>query len=97
MQEPFCSVPLVWIIQEDILANRLLQYEEMGWKHLVSHWKTTFSRANVIVFPDFTLPVNLISYAYTYMSYYHASFPTGVVLEILFLFSILFFLVSDVI
>lgn len=57
MQEPFCSVPLVWIIQEDILANRLLQYEEMGWKHLVSHWKTTFSRANVIVFPDFTLPM----------------------------------------
>lgn len=57
MQEPFCSVPLVWIIQEDILANRLPQYEEMGWKHLVSHWKTTFSRANVIVFPDFTLPM----------------------------------------
>ncbi|KAE7997107.1 hypothetical protein FH972_001769 [Carpinus fangiana] len=57
MQEPFCSVPLVWIIHEDTLANRLPAYEEMGWKHLVSHWKTAFSRANVIVFPDFTLPM----------------------------------------
>lgn len=61
MQEPFCSVPLVWIIHEDTLANRLPAYEEMGWKHLVSHWKTAFSRASVVVFPDFTLPVNLPS------------------------------------
>ncbi|KAG2723391.1 hypothetical protein I3760_02G169000 [Carya illinoinensis] len=57
MQEPFCSVPLVWIIQEDTLANRLPAYEEMDWKHLVSHWKTAFSRASVVVFPDFTLPM----------------------------------------
>lgn len=57
MQEPFCSVPVVWIIHEDSLANRLPAYEELGWKHLLSHWKTTFSRANVIVFPDFTLPM----------------------------------------
>ncbi|XP_059458280.1 uncharacterized protein LOC132187862 [Corylus avellana] len=57
MQEPFCSVPLVWIIHEDTLANRLPAYEEMGWKHLVSHWKTAFSRASVVVFPDFTLPM----------------------------------------
>lgn len=59
MQEPFCSVPLIWIIQEDTLAKRLPLYTEMGWKHLVSHWKSVFSRANVVVFPDFTLPVNL--------------------------------------
>ncbi|XP_042951444.1 uncharacterized protein LOC122287658 isoform X2 [Carya illinoinensis] len=57
MQEPFCSVPLVWIIQEDTLANRLSAYEEMGWKYLVSHWKTAFSRASVVVFPEFTLPL----------------------------------------
>ncbi|KAF5467003.1 hypothetical protein F2P56_016877 [Juglans regia] len=57
MQEPFCSVPLVWIIQEDTLANRLSAYEEMGWKYLVSHWKTAFSRASVVVFPEFTLPM----------------------------------------
>lgn len=61
MQEPFCSVPLIWIIQEDTLSNRLPVYEEMGLKHLVSHWKSAFSRANVVVFPDFTLPVDLSS------------------------------------
>lgn len=59
MQEPFCSVPLIWIIQEDTLANRLQLYGEMGLKHLVSHWKRAFKRANVVVFPDFTLPVGL--------------------------------------
>ncbi|RXI06580.1 hypothetical protein DVH24_025716 [Malus domestica] len=55
--EPFCSVPLIWIIQEDTLANRLPVYEEMGLKDLISHWKSAFSRANVVVFPDFTLPM----------------------------------------
>ncbi|CAL5363416.1 unnamed protein product [Camellia sinensis] len=57
MQEPFCSVPLIWIIQEDTLANRLPVYEDMGWEHLISHWKKVFSRADVIVFPDFSLPM----------------------------------------
>ena len=62
MQEPFCSVPLIWIIQEDTLANRLSMYEEMGWMHLISHWRSAFSRANVIVFPDYSLPVDLLSF-----------------------------------
>ncbi|KAJ7974974.1 Glycosyl transferase, family 1 [Quillaja saponaria] len=57
MQEPFCSVPLIWVIQEDSLANRFQAYEELGWKRLVSHWRSAFSRANVVVFPDFTLPM----------------------------------------
>ncbi|KAK6228328.1 hypothetical protein SCA6_000668 [Theobroma cacao] len=57
MQEPFDTVPLIWIIQEDTLATRLPVYEEMGLEHLVSHWKSAFTRANVIVFPDFTLPM----------------------------------------
>ena len=59
MQEPFCSVPLIWIIQEDTLANRLPIYKEMGWMHLISYWRSAFSRANIIVFPDFSLPVDL--------------------------------------
>lgn len=62
MQEPFCSVPLIWIIQEDSLSSRLPVYEQMGWEHLVSHWRSTFSRASVVVFPDFTYPVKLILY-----------------------------------
>ncbi|KAH7537030.1 hypothetical protein FEM48_Zijuj03G0049100 [Ziziphus jujuba var. spinosa] len=57
MQEPFSSIPLIWIIQEDTLAKRLPVYEEMGWKHLISHWKNALGRANLIVFPDFTLPM----------------------------------------
>lgn len=57
MQEPFCSVPLIWIIQDAILANRLSAYEDMGWEHLISYWKNAFSRADVVVFPDFSLPM----------------------------------------
>ncbi|XP_057463427.1 uncharacterized protein LOC130753402 [Actinidia eriantha] len=57
MQEPFCSVPLVWIIQEDTLANRLPEYEDMGWEHLISYWRNVFSRADVILFADFSLPM----------------------------------------
>ncbi|KAK3015816.1 hypothetical protein RJ639_007556 [Escallonia herrerae] len=57
MQEPFCSVPLIWIIQEDTLANRLPIYLDNGWDHLISHWRDVFSRADVVVFPDFSLPM----------------------------------------
>ncbi|KAA8539217.1 hypothetical protein F0562_025909 [Nyssa sinensis] len=57
MQEPFCLVPLIWIIHDDTLANRLPTYETMGWDPLVSYWKNAFSRADVVVFPDFSLPM----------------------------------------
>ncbi|XP_017252803.2 uncharacterized protein LOC108223192 isoform X2 [Daucus carota subsp. sativus] len=57
MQEPFCSVPLVWIVQDATLANRLSVYEEKGWDHLISYWKNAFSRADVVLFPDFSLPM----------------------------------------
>jgi hypothetical protein len=32
-------------------------YQDMNLQHLVSHWRSTFNRANVVVFPDFALPV----------------------------------------
>nr|XP_043613624.1 uncharacterized protein LOC122585562 [Erigeron canadensis] len=54
MQEPFCSVQLIWIIQEATLANRLPLYEEMGWENLITYWKNAFRRADVIVFPDYS-------------------------------------------
>ncbi|KAM3251533.1 hypothetical protein P3L10_005603 [Capsicum annuum] len=57
MQEPFYSVPLVWIIQQDTLANRLPFYESMSWEHLISHWRDAFRRANFIVFLDYILPM----------------------------------------
>lgn len=56
MQEPICSVPLIWIIQEETLANRLSVYEDMGWEHLITYWKNAFSRADV-AFQDFSLPM----------------------------------------
>ncbi|CAH9130043.1 unnamed protein product, partial [Cuscuta epithymum] len=57
MQEPFCSVPLIWMVHEDTLANRLQIYESMGWEHLMFHWRAAFHRADVVVFPDFSLPM----------------------------------------
>ncbi|XP_076897085.1 uncharacterized protein LOC143550296 [Bidens hawaiensis] len=57
MQEPFCSVQLIWMIQEDTLANRLPLYEEMRWEPLVSYWKKVFTRADVVVFHDYSLPM----------------------------------------
>ncbi|XP_057789411.1 uncharacterized protein LOC131006247 isoform X2 [Salvia miltiorrhiza] len=57
MQEPFCSVPLIWIIQEDTLASRLQLYEDKDWGHLISNWKIAFSRADLVVFPEFSFPM----------------------------------------
>ncbi|RVW76209.1 hypothetical protein CK203_048965 [Vitis vinifera] len=53
----FLFIPLIWIIQEDTLAKRLPFYEKLGWEHLVSYWRSAFSRADVVVFPDFSLPM----------------------------------------
>lgn len=64
MQEPFRSVPLIWIVHEDILANQLPVYQKMGQNSLISHWRSAFARANVVVFPQFTLPVDSISLCY---------------------------------
>lgn len=57
MQEPFCSVPLIWIIQEDRLAKRLLHYTKMGWDNLISNWRHALGRADVVVFHDFSFPM----------------------------------------
>ncbi|WOK98770.1 hypothetical protein Cni_G07482 [Canna indica] len=57
MKEPFMSVPVVWLVHEDILGKRLSYYAEMGWQDLISEWRSTFNRANVVVFPDFSLPM----------------------------------------
>ncbi|XP_072963203.1 uncharacterized protein [Typha angustifolia] len=57
MQEPFTSVPLVWLIHEDILGKRLNHYTDQGLQDLITQWRSAFSRADVIVFPDFSLPL----------------------------------------
>lgn len=57
MQEPFCSIPLLWFIHEDTLGKRLQLYASSDWQDLISDWRSTFKRADVVVFPDFSLPV----------------------------------------
>ncbi|CAA0814347.1 UDP-Glycosyltransferase superfamily protein [Striga hermonthica] len=57
MQEPFSSVPLIWIVQDYTLANRLQLYENKGWDRLISNWKNAFSRANAVVFPEYSFPI----------------------------------------
>lgn len=57
MQEPFDLIPLIWTIQEDTLAKRLSMYKETGLEHLISSWRNAFSRASLVVFPDFSLPM----------------------------------------
>ncbi|KAL0347757.1 UNVERIFIED_CONTAM: hypothetical protein Scaly_1791700 [Sesamum calycinum] len=57
MQEPFKNVPLVWTIHEQILAARLRQYVTSGQSEIVDTWKRVFSRATVVVFPNYILPM----------------------------------------
>ncbi|KAA8516117.1 hypothetical protein F0562_019296 [Nyssa sinensis] len=57
VQEPFKSVPLIWTIHERTLATRLRQYMSNGQVELVNDWKKIFSRATVVVFPNYVLPM----------------------------------------
>ncbi|XP_012846992.1 PREDICTED: uncharacterized protein LOC105966971, partial [Erythranthe guttata] len=57
MQEPFKNIPLVWTIHEHTLASRLRTYVSSGQSELVDTWKRFFSRATVIVFPNYILPI----------------------------------------
>lgn len=57
MHEPFDSIPVIWIVQEDTLGTHLSSYKDMGWQHLIAVWRSAFSRADVVVFPDFSLPM----------------------------------------
>ncbi|KAL6534773.1 hypothetical protein OROGR_013448 [Orobanche gracilis] len=57
MQELFKNVPLVWTIHEQTLAARLRQYVSSGQAELVDTWTKFFSRATVVVFPNYILPM----------------------------------------
>ncbi|XP_068646128.1 uncharacterized protein [Aristolochia californica] len=57
MQEPFSSIPVIWTVLEDTLGKRLPRYAELGWQRLIDEWRSAFRRANVVVFPDFSLPM----------------------------------------
>ncbi|KFK30705.1 hypothetical protein AALP_AA6G017100 [Arabis alpina] len=57
MQEPFKSLPLVWVINEETLAVRSRQYNSTGQTELLTDWKKIFSRATVVVFHNYLLPI----------------------------------------
>lgn len=57
LQEPFKSIPLIWIIQEKALAYRSRNYITSGKIELLNDWKRAFNRSTVVVFPNYALPV----------------------------------------
>ncbi|KAG8044881.1 hypothetical protein GUJ93_ZPchr0008g13509 [Zizania palustris] len=57
LQEPFKSIPVIWNVQESSLAHRISEYNSSGMIQILGGWKEAFSRANVIVFPNYVLPV----------------------------------------
>ncbi|KAF8413260.1 hypothetical protein HHK36_001236 [Tetracentron sinense] len=57
VQDPFKSLPVIWIIHERTLATRLRQYTSNGETQLIDDWKQAFERATVVVFPNYVLPM----------------------------------------
>ncbi|OIW02014.1 hypothetical protein TanjilG_11607 [Lupinus angustifolius] len=57
LQEPFKSIPLIWIIHENSLAYRSKQYTASGKTGLLNDWRRSFNRSTVVVFPNYALPM----------------------------------------
>ena len=70
MKEPFDGVPVIWIIQEGSLGERLSLYNETGWQLISSGWRQALARSDVVVFPDSSLPVKYIAPLSVFLSDY---------------------------
>ncbi|CAM0881755.1 unnamed protein product [Alopecurus aequalis] len=57
LQEPFKSIPVIWTVQESSFAHCVREYNSSGMIQNLGGWKEVFSRADVIVFPNYILPV----------------------------------------
>lgn len=57
MQEPFKNLPIIWTIHEQTLASRLRHYALSGQNDLFNNWRKAFSRATVVVFHNYILPM----------------------------------------
>lgn len=57
LQEPFNSIPLIWIIHENALAYRSRKYTTSSQVELLNDWRRAFNRSTVVVFPNYALPV----------------------------------------
>ncbi|CAK9192739.1 unnamed protein product [Sphagnum jensenii] len=56
-QEPFRAVPVIWVVFDDALGLRLEMYKSADAKGLIHDWKSSFRRADVVVFPNYELPM----------------------------------------
>ncbi|QHN82743.1 uncharacterized protein DS421_20g698440 [Arachis hypogaea] len=56
LQEPFKSLPLLWVVHENALAYRSRQYVANGQTELLNDWSRVFNRSTVVVFPNYVLP-----------------------------------------
>ncbi|XP_024359045.1 uncharacterized protein [Physcomitrium patens] len=56
-QEPFTKVPVIWVITDDALGRRLGKYKAENSTELITDWIRSFKRADVVVFPDYALPM----------------------------------------
>jgi hypothetical protein len=63
LHEPFKSIPVIWTVHECALARRISEYNSSGLIRMIDAWKEAFSRANVIVFPNYILPVLTFSHS----------------------------------
>jgi hypothetical protein len=59
MQEPFRLLPVVWLIHEDTLGQRLRNYAESrdSIPNVIEDWRAHFNACAYVVFPDSYLPV----------------------------------------
>ncbi|XP_043713993.1 uncharacterized protein LOC122662420 isoform X2 [Telopea speciosissima] len=57
VQEPFKSLPVIWMIHQRSLATQLSRYISNGQIQLLNDWKQAFNRATVVVFPNYVLPM----------------------------------------
>ncbi|KAL5989279.1 hypothetical protein ACLOJK_010169 [Asimina triloba] len=56
-KEPFKSLPVIWMIHERALADRLRRYTLDRQTQLINEWRRAFNRATVVVFPNYVLPM----------------------------------------
>ncbi|THU72727.1 hypothetical protein C4D60_Mb04t15220 [Musa balbisiana] len=57
LQEPFKNVPVIWTIHEMALHLSSSEYAANGQDQLLNDWKQIFSRATVVVFPTYLMPM----------------------------------------
>lgn len=75
LQEPFKSIPLIWIVHENALAYRSRQYTTNGQIELLNDWGRVFNRSTVVVFPNYALPVRCMGQIIYLMFWYTEIIP----------------------